>query len=134
MSKMGISTLQSYQSSQIFEALGIGSDVIERCFRGTISRIEGISFDDLAKEVLIRHDLAYENQRNELQVGGIYQWKRRGEKHLFSPEIIHLLQHSTKSNNYQLYKKYSDKINNLAEDTITFRGLLEFKKRELRFR
>jgi glutamate synthase (NADPH/NADH) large chain len=129
MSKMGISTLQSYQSSQIFEALGIGSDVIERCFRGTISRIEGLSFDDLAKEVLIRHDLAYENQRKELQVGGIYQWKRRGEKHLFSPEIIHLLQHSTKSNNYQLYKKYSDKINNLAEDTITFRGLLEFKTR-----
>jgi glutamate synthase (NADPH/NADH) large chain len=129
MSKMGISTLQSYQSSQIFEALGIGSDVIERCFRGTISRIEGLSFDDLAKEVLIRHDLAYENQRTELQVGGIYQWKRRGEKHLFSPDIIHLLQHSTKSNNYQLYKKYSDKINNLAEDTITFRGLLEFKAR-----
>lgn len=129
MSKMGISTLQSYQSSQIFEALGIGSEVIEKCFRGTISRIEGMSFDDLAKEVLVRHDLAYQHQQAELQVGGIYQWKRRGEKHLFSPEIIHLLQYSTKSNNYELYKRYSEKINNLAEDTITFRGLLEFKKR-----
>jgi glutamate synthase (NADPH/NADH) large chain len=129
MSKMGISTLQSYQSSQIFEALGIGSDVIEKCFRGTISRIEGLSFDDLAKEVLIRHNLAYENQQHELPVGGIYQWKRRGEKHLFSPEVIHLLQYATKSNNYELYKKYKDKINNLAEDTITFRGLFEFKKR-----
>ena len=61
MSKMGISTLQSYQSAQIFEALGIGSDVVEKCFRGTISRIEGLSFDDIAKEVLVRHQLAFEN-------------------------------------------------------------------------
>jgi len=129
MSKMGISTLQSYQSSQIFEALGIGSDVIEKCFRGTTSRIEGLSFDDIAKEVLVRHQLAFKNQSNELPTGGIYQWKRRGEKHLFSPEIIHLLQYSTKSNNYNLYKKYSEKINSQATDTITFRGLFEFKKR-----
>ncbi len=80
MSKMGISTLQSYQSSQIFEALGIGSDVMEKCFKGTISRIEGMSFDDLAREVLVRHQLAFENEGKDLPVGGIYQWKRRGEK------------------------------------------------------
>jgi glutamate synthase (NADPH/NADH) large chain len=129
MSKMGISTLQSYQSAQIFEALGIGSDVIEKCFKGTISRIEGLSFDDIAQEVLVRHRLAYQNGAAELQPGGIYQWKRRGEKHLFSPDIIHLLQHSTKSNNYSLYKKYSEKINDQVSDTYTFRGLLEFKKR-----
>ncbi len=129
ISKMGISTLQSYQSSQIFEALGIGSDVIEKCFRGTISRIEGLSFDDIAQEVLVRHQLAYRNQNKELPVGGIYQWKRTGEKHLFSPEIIHLLQYSTKSNNYGLYKKYSEKINDQANDTLTFRGLFEFKRR-----
>ena len=129
MSKMGISTLQSYQSSQIFEALGIGSDVVEKCFRGTISRIEGLSFDDIAKEVLVRHELAYENESKELPVGGVYQWKRRGEKHLFSPEVIHLLQHSTKSNNYELFKKYAQKINDQTRDTLTFRGLFEFKKR-----
>ena len=129
MSKMGISTLQAYQSSQIFEALGIGSDVIEKCFRGTTSRIEGLSFDDIAKEVLVRHQLAFKNKKKELPVGGIYQWKRRGEKHLFSPEIIHLLQYATKSNNYDLYKKYSEKINDQVNDTLTFRGLFEFKKR-----
>ncbi|HEY5748279.1 MAG TPA: glutamate synthase large subunit [Chryseolinea sp.] len=129
MSKMGISTLQSYQSSQIFEALGIGSDVVEKCFRGTISRIEGLSFDDIAKEVLVRHELAFENENKELPVGGVYQWKRRGEKHLFSPEVIHWLQHSTKSNNYELFKKYAQKINDQTRDTLTFRGLFEFKKR-----
>lgn len=128
MSKMGISTLQSYQSSQIFEALGIGSAVIEKCFRGTTSRIEGLSFDDLAKEVLVRHRAAF-GQKKELPQGGVYQWKRTGEKHLFSPDIIHLLQQSTKSNNYSLYKKYSEKINHQANDTLTFRGLFDFKKR-----
>jgi glutamate synthase (NADPH) large chain len=129
MSKMGISTLQSYQSAQIFEALGLASEVIDKCFRGTISRIEGLSFDDLAKEVLVRHHNAYEKETTNLPVGGIYQWKRRGEKHLFSPDVIHLLQQSTKSNNYSLYKKYTEKINNQAKDTLTIRGLFEFKKR-----
>lgn len=129
MSKMGISTLQSYQSAQIFEALGLGSDVIEKCFRGTISRIEGMSFDDLAEEVLVRHRLAFKKEGAPLQVGGVYQWKRRGEKHLFSPEVIHLLQHSTKSRNYSLFKKYTEKINNQETDTLTLRGLFEFKKR-----
>src|SRR5688572_12005388 len=129
MSKMGISTLQSYQSSQIFEALGLGSDVVEKCFKGTISRIEGLSFDDLAREVLVRHELAFEIESKELQVGGVYQWKRRGEKHLFSPEVIHWLQHSTKVNNYEIYKKYAQKINDQTRETLTFRGLFEFKKR-----
>jgi glutamate synthase (NADPH/NADH) large chain len=129
MSKMGISTLQSYQSSQIFEALGLGSDVVEKCFKGTISRIEGLSFDDLAQEVIVRHQLAFEIESKELQVGGIYQWKRRGEKHLFSPEVIHWLQHSTKTKNYEIYKKYAQTINEQTRDTITFRGLFEFKKR-----
>jgi glutamate synthase (NADPH) large chain len=129
MSKMGISTLQSYQSAQIFEALGLGSDVIDKCFRGTISRIEGLSFDDLAQEVLVRHRLAFQKDGTPLQTGGIYQWKRRGEKHLFSPEVIHLLQHSTKSKNYSLFKKYAAVINDQTRDTLTLRGLFEFKKR-----
>src|SRR5690606_1445390 len=129
MSKMGISTLQSYQSAQIFEAIGLGSDVIERCFRGTTSRIEGLSFDDIAHEVIIRHKLAFHAEAKELQVGGVYQWKRRGEKHLFSPEVIHLLQYSTKTNNYELYKKYTQKINDQTKDQLSIRGLFEYKKR-----
>jgi glutamate synthase (NADPH/NADH) large chain len=129
MSKMGISTLQSYQSSQIFEALGLSSDVMDKCFKGTISRIEGLSFDDIAQEVLVRHQLAFNTENNTLQPGGIYQWKRKGEKHLFHPETIHLLQHSTKTNNYPLYKKFASLINEQEKETITFRGLFEFKKR-----
>jgi glutamate synthase (NADPH/NADH) large chain len=129
MSKMGISTLQSYQSAQIFETIGLGSEVVDKCFRGTISRIEGLSFDDLAREVLVRHKLAYGNYTSTLQEGGVYQWKRKGEKHLFDPETIHLLQYSTKRNDYSLYKKYSQKINDQTKTSLTLRGLLEFKKR-----
>jgi glutamate synthase (NADPH/NADH) large chain len=129
MSKMGISTLQSYQSAQIFEALGLGSEVVDRCFRGTASRIEGLSFDDLAEEVLVRHRLAFRYHTANLQEGGVYQWKRKGEKHLFDPETIHLLQHSTKRNDFSLYKKYAEKINDQTRDTLTLRGMFEFKKR-----
>jgi glutamate synthase (NADPH/NADH) large chain len=129
MSKMGISTLQSYQSSQIFEAIGLSTEVIETSFKGTISRIEGLSFDDLAAEVLVRHRHAFDLYSTELHVGGIYQWKRKGEKHLFSPDVIHLLQHSTKTNDYLLYKKYAEKINDQSREQLTLRGLLEFKKR-----
>lgn len=129
MSKMGISTLQSYQSAQIFEALGISTQVIDKCFRGTISRIEGLSFDDLAKEVLVRHQLAHQQPVPPLEPGGVYQWKRKGEKHLFNPETIHLLQQSTKHNRYEQYKQYASYINNQLNDTFTIRGLLEFKKR-----
>lgn len=129
MSKMGISTLQSYQSAQIFEALGLSSEVIEKCFRGTTSRIEGLSFDDLAEEVLVRHSLAFKRETAPLQLGGVYQWKRRGEKHLFSPDVIHLLQHSTKTNNYEAYKKYTEKIDDQTKNPLTLRGLFEFKER-----
>ncbi|PZX58043.1 glutamate synthase large subunit [Algoriphagus chordae] len=129
LSKMGISTLQSYQSAQIFEALGLGPDVIDRCFKGTISRISGISFNELAEEVLIRHRAAYETESPILEQGGVYQWKRRGEKHLFNPETIHLLQKSTRLNDYGLYKKFASKINEQSKDALTLRGLFEFKKR-----
>lgn len=129
MSKMGISTLQSYQSAQIFETIGLGSEVVDRCFKGTISRIEGLSFDDLAEEVLIRHRNAFQFRPVSLQEGGVYQWKRKGEKHLFDPETIHLLQHSTKRNDYSLYKKYSERINNQIREMLTLRGMFEFKNR-----
>src|SRR5690606_20887597 len=129
MSKMGISTLQSYQSAQIFEAIGLGSEVVDRCFRGTISRIEGLSFDDLAEEVLIRHRNACQFRPTSHQEGGVYQWKRKGEKHLFDPETIHLLQYSTKRNDFSLYKKYAERINDQTRNALTLRGLFEFKKR-----
>ncbi len=129
LSKMGISTLQSYQGAQIFEAIGLGPEVIDRCFKGTISRISGISFDDLAEEVLVRHHAAYHTHSPILETGGVYQWKQRGEKHLFNPETIHLLQKSTRFNDYALYKKFAEKINNQTRDAYTLRGLFEFKKR-----
>ncbi|RRO19181.1 glutamate synthase large subunit [Flavobacteriaceae bacterium 14752] len=132
LSKMGISTLQSYQSAQIFEALGLHSTVIEKCFTGTISRIDGIDFDGLAKEVLIRHRHAFPTHKQtnqKLEVGGVYQWKQRGEKHLFNPETIHLLQHSTRTDDFSLYKKFAHKINDQLRDNLTLRGLFEFKKR-----
>lgn len=129
MSKMGISTLQSYQSAQIFEAIGLSTEVIDTSFRGTISRIEGLGFDDIAEEVLVRHRYAFQSSNTNLPVGGIYQWKRKGEKHLFSPEVIHWLQHSTRTNNFELYKKYAQVVNDQSKDQLTLRGLLEFKKR-----
>ncbi|CAN5400474.1 glutamate synthase large subunit [soil metagenome] len=131
-SKMGISTLQSYQGAQIFEALGIGGEVIDKCFTGTISRIGGLDFDDIAREVLVRHHLAFPKKpvlKRTLEVGGVYQWKLRGEFHLFNPETIHLLQYSTKRNDYELYKKYAEKINDQVQKACTLRGLFDFKKR-----
>jgi glutamate synthase (NADPH) large chain len=128
LSKMGISTLQSYQGAQIFEAIGLGPEVMDRCFKGTASRISGISFDELAEEVLIRHRAAYLPQEGVLEAGGLYQWKRRGEKHLFNPETIHLLQKSTRLGDYELYRKFAQKINEQRQDAMTLRGLFEFKK------
>lgn len=131
LSKMGISTLQSYQASQIFEALGLSSKVIARCFKGTISRIEGLDFDGIAREVLIRHRSAFNVQAEsnpQLETGGVYQWKRRGEKHMFNPETIHLLQHSSRTNNFETYKKYAQKINDQTRHALTLRGLLDFKE------
>lgn len=131
-SKMGISTIQSYQGAQIFEAVGIHPKVIEKCFFRTVSRLGGLGFDEIAKEVLIRHKLAYPEAppvKQRLEVGGVYQWKRRGEYHLFNPDTIHLLQQATRKGDYQIYKKYADKINDQTEKAATLRGLLDFKKR-----
>ena len=126
---MGISTHQSYHGSQIFEIVGLGKNVVDKCFAGSISRLDGIGFDEIAQEVLIRHILAFpesEYNTQRLEVGGQYQWKRRGETHMFNPDTIHLLQHSTKKNDYNIYKQYAEKINNQAQKAITLRGLLEF--------
>ncbi|MEJ2004604.1 MAG: glutamate synthase-related protein, partial [Cyclobacteriaceae bacterium] len=129
LSKMGISTLQSYQSAQIFEILGLNHRVVDKCFRGTTSRIEGLGFEDLAKEIIVRHRHAYLTDDDELVAGGVYQWKRRGERHLFNPETIQLLQQASRKNDYQLYRKFADKINNQLKHALTLRGLFEFKDR-----
>jgi glutamate synthase (NADPH/NADH) large chain len=131
MSKMGISTLQSYHGAQIFEALGIHKEVIDQYFTGTVSRIGGLKLDDIAHEALAKHQLAFPVTANafpKLEVGGVYQWKQRGEAHLFNPQTIHLLQESTKKNDYSLFKKYSNLINDQSERAITLRSLLKFKK------
>ena len=131
MSKMGISTLQSYHGAQIFEALGISNEVINQYFTGTVSRIGGLRLDDIASEALAKHQLAFPKTANsspKLEVGGVYQWKQRGESHLFNPQTIHLLQHSTKTSDYSLFKKYSSLINEQSEKAITLRSLLKFKK------
>ncbi|MCL4116265.1 UNVERIFIED_CONTAM: hypothetical protein GTU68_057069 [Idotea baltica] len=129
MSKLGISTVQSYRGAQTFEALGISEEVINVCFKGTISRIGGLTFDMLAKEALTKHRVAWESSIEEELIDlGIYQWKRRGEFHLFNPTTIHLLQNSTKKNNYGIYKKYADAINQQAQNAVTLRSLLDFQK------
>ena len=133
MSKMGISTLQSYQGAQIFEIIGLGDQVVERCFSGTTSRIGGISFDDIAEDVLDRHAFAYSKENpnyDKLPVGGLYQWKRNGEAHLFNPETIHALQQSTRKGDFALYKKYAQAINEQSEKAITLRSLFDFEKRK----
>lgn len=130
MSKMGISTLQSYHGAQIFEALGISKEVIDSYFTGTVSRIGGLTLDDIAREALTKHKLAFPNTSNiqpHLATGGVYQWKQRGEAHLFNPQTIHLLQQSTKTNDYNLFKKYSSLINDQSDKAITLRSLFKFK-------
>jgi len=131
-SKMGISTLQSYHGAQIFEALGLSKKVIDRCFSGTISRIEGLDFTGIAEEILVRHKIAFPDKPipvNTLEVGGVYQWKRRGETHLFNPDTISLLQQASRNGDYNIYKQFAGKVNEQSENTVTIRSLLKFSER-----
>ncbi|HNR08249.1 MAG TPA: glutamate synthase large subunit [Saprospiraceae bacterium] len=125
MAKNGISTLQSYQGAQIFEAVGIHDSVIETCFRGTVSRIGGLNFEGIQKEIGLRYQI---QPKGELRDAGIYQWKRNGEFHLFNPQSIHLLQMSTQLNDYSTFKKYSKVIDDQDQQACTLRGLFHFKK------
>ncbi|MEP6683516.1 MAG: glutamate synthase large subunit, partial [Parafilimonas sp.] len=130
-SKMGISTLQSYQGAQIFEILGLNKDVVNEYFTGAISRIEGMGLDEIAKEALTKHFYAFskkENLSERLPDGGVYHWRVKGEFHLFNPTTIHLLQYSTKTNDYKIFKKYSAAVNNQSEKACTLRSLFQFKK------
>jgi glutamate synthase (NADPH/NADH) large chain len=130
-SKMGISTLQSYQGAQIFEIIGINKNVVDQYFTGTTSRIEGMGLDEIAKEVLAKHHFAFSHKTKpveRLPIGGVYEWKRKGEFHLFNPQTIHLLQYATRMNDYQIFKKYSKLINDQGEKACTLRSLFEFKR------
>ncbi len=128
-SKMGISTLQSYQGAQIFEIIGLNKEVVDKCFTGAVSRIEGMGLDEIAREALAKHALAFSKKSipvDRLPVGGVYQWKRKGEFHLFNPQTIHLLQHSTRIGDYGIFKKYSKLVNDQSEKACTLRSLFEF--------
>lgn len=129
-SKMGISTLQSYQGAQIFEILGLNKELVDKCFTGAVSRIEGIGLDELAKEALAKHWFAFSRKDipvDRLPAGGVYQWKRKGEFHLFNPTTIHLLQYATRMNDYNTFKKYTKAVNDQSEKAATLRSMFQFK-------
>ena len=110
MSKMGISTLQSYRGAQIFEAIGLNADFVSSYFTNTPSRISGIGIEEVAEEVAARHRRAYPSRpvlAPELDWGGQYQWRAEGEYHMYNPETIHRLQYSTRTNNYKIFKEYT---------------------------
>lgn len=127
-SKMGISTLQSYHGAQIFEILGIKQAVVDEYFTGAVSRIEGLGLDEIAEETLRKHIRGFKKASDNKQVlesGGIYQWNRTGEGHLFNPKTVHLLQQSTRNGDYEIYKEYARLINEQDEMAFTLRGQVE---------
>jgi glutamate synthase (NADPH) large chain len=130
MSKMGISTIASYTGAQVFEAVGLDADFVGRYFKGTDSRIGGVGLQTLTKEVAERHRHAYERRVDPVQPlppGGEYQWRREGEVHLFNPETVFLLQHATRSGQYDVFKRYTEKVDALAADSGLLRGMLDFE-------
>lgn len=130
LSKMGISTIQSYRGAQIFEAIGLSQEFVEKYFTWTPSRIGGIGLDIVAQEALLRHQRAFSDQEGldkTLDPGSDYQWRRDGEDHLFNPESIHLLQEACRRGDYQLYKNYAALINDQTQKHFTLRGLFKFK-------
>ncbi|HTI50656.1 MAG TPA: glutamate synthase large subunit, partial [Planctomycetaceae bacterium] len=132
MSKMGISTLHSYRGAQIFEAVGLNRDFVNEYFTHTASRIQGIGIDVVAEEVKRRHEYAYPAvdvpENLDLDLGGQYQWRRRGEFHMVNPEMVAKLQHAVRTNNRGAYRKYADFCNDQQKNLATLRGLLEFKQ------
>jgi glutamate synthase (NADPH/NADH) large chain len=130
LSKMGISTIQSYQGAQIFEAVGLSQNVIDRYFTWTPSRVGGIGLDVIAREAELRHREAFTARPAEsktLETGGVYQWRKDGEYHLYNPLTIHTLQQACWNEDYQLYKNYTKLINAETQQHSTLRGMLDFK-------
>jgi glutamate synthase (NADPH/NADH) large chain len=131
MSKMGVSTVASYTGAQIFEAIGLGPEVIEACFTGTTSRLSGVGFDQLAGEISQRTGHATGAGAGmdfrRLDTGGEYQWRREGEPHLFSPEVVFKLQHATRSRRYEIFKEYTNLVDDQSRRLMTLRGLLRIR-------
>ncbi len=131
MAKMGISTIQSYRGAQIFEAVGLGQELIDQYFTWTASRVGGIGIDTIARDVLERHKAAFAQRRDPLEgltPGGKHQWRADGEKHQMEPKTIHLLQEATRTGNYRLYQEYSERVDQQSEKMCTLRGLLDFRQ------
>ena len=132
MSKMGVSTVASYTGAQIFECIGLGQELIDEYFSGTVSRLGGIGLDELAMEVAARHAAAHPSRPEErahrrLELGGEYQWRREGELHLFNPESVFKLQHATRAKRYDIFKQYTSLVDEQAGKLATLRGLFSFK-------
>lgn len=133
MSKMGVSTVASYTGAQIFEAVGLSGELVDRYFTGTTSRLGGIDLDVIAEEVRMRHAKAYPTSgisasRRQLDVGGEYQWRRDGAEHLFDPETVFRLQHSTRAGRYDVFKQYTQRVDDQSERLMTLRGLLKLRE------
>ena len=132
MSKMGVSTVASYTGAQIFEAIGLSNEMVDEYFVGTVSRLGGIGLDEVAAEVAARHALAHPKRpdlrsHRRLEVGGEYQWRREGEHHLFNPETVYRLQHSTRSGRYDIFKQYTRDVDDQSKRLATLRGLFELR-------
>ncbi|MGH3633352.1 MAG: glutamate synthase large subunit [Mycobacterium sp.] len=133
MSKMGISTLASYTGAQLFQAVGVSEDLLDEYFTGLTCPTGGITLEDIATDVATRHALAFldrpnERAHRELEVGGEYQWRREGEYHLFNPETVFKLQHSTRTGQYDIFKEYSRLVDDQSERMASLRGLLKFRE------
>ena len=133
MSKMGVSTIASYTGAQIFEAIGLSKEVVDEYFVGVTSRLGGVGIDVIAQETIKRHHIAYPPGgeipgAKKLQIGGEYQWRREGEPHLFDPETVFTLQHATRSKRFDVFKRYTERVDNQSRRLMTLRGLFDFKK------
>ena len=133
MSKMGISTVASYTAAQAFEAIGLDKKVVDEYFSGTPSQLGGVGLDVIAEEVKQRHRRAYpenptERVHRRLEVGGEYAFRREGELHLFTPEMVFLLQHSTRTGRDDIFRQYSDEVDRLSREGGTLRGLFELQE------
>ncbi|NLG47930.1 glutamate synthase large subunit, partial [Gordonia sp. (in: high G+C Gram-positive bacteria)] len=133
MSKMGISTLASYTGAQLFQVIGLSQELVDEYFSGLHSNLGGIGLEEIAADVAVRHARAYldrpeERAHRELEVGGEYQWRREGEYHLFNPETVFKLQHSTRTGQYKVFKEYTKMVDDQSERLAALRGLFEFKE------
>jgi glutamate synthase (NADPH) large chain len=132
MSKMGISTIASYTGAQVFEAIGLSREVVDEYFVGVTSKLGGVSIDMIAQETIARHHIAYPPGgeipgTKRLPIGGEYQWRREGEPHLFDPETVFALQHATRNKRYDIFKRYTSRVDDQSKRLMTLRGLFEFK-------